>query len=893
LQPGDVLAEIDGADLRFVGKERLPGLLLGPEGSVVSLRLMRNGHCKDVSVVRRLDSARAQDSNVAVVVRLRAAEAAPGSGDDKKACGHTSEIKSPVTVPLCGPSLRSEVIVALHTISKRVQLAGVSPDGKECTLHILPDFEGLDGRGVETLANELVAQAACPDSSLRCKASARWLASAEVVGHVEATGSEDDFDTSLFASSSSRSSLHSRASRATPLSLSLSQPLKPPSADAATSPLRFEDDKDESGGSGAKLLADGVASSATFEPSSRSLSSFCTLMHNTDALPPSSIATSYTSTALPCARPAPTSSLPSSTTNSTIWEETTCTTLVAASLRSTSASSVFPSSCPSFRSAESCSSALGSPSATTAFAPLPEPLPRPAQAGYGPMDSATVISASRLSREEADDDHDASDSDLDAADIQASLTRHAAASATSTKERVLGNPHSATDLDLNQDPATPSSLSMSCHILVPMAYSSDRDHAASTLLVDQSELEGVHTSGDVSSNPEASLFFGGDPEEQRDAHLSESSDARLGESSQGELGRRWHGSRAAEREQATQLVTASRDSAHTDAMASAGLAGHGLVPLRSLRVRQGAGPNAVGEGQWIPEATLANVRSLQEYSSALRKDLVDGEEVVERVRKWQEGARRRGPEPGEDSMRGVYMRERGPGKPLQLERSCEPDASVPVEEASRPISGAGCGKASGLVVVGEDWVLGSGEDLGLLRSSGNARGDDGRGRARGYHPPAEDSRILGGHGNGMPVASSRGGRRVESSNLKEKARSTGRVPMVITRVEGSPLPVLGESKFVVPSSTTVASLATALANRLSLPPPSPASSPLRPARQGLALLVEGEVTCPGHVTLGELHGWHGSDADGLLRLWYDVPQESDGADSPSLPAAEVYTLIVM
>lgn len=177
-------------------------------------------------------------------------------------------------------------------------------------------------------------------------------------------------------------------------------------------------------------------------------------------------------------------------------------------------------------------------------------------------------------------------------------------------------------------------------------------------------------------------------------------------------------------------------------------------------------------------------------------------------------------------------------------------------------------------------------------------------RASAYRPPYPDS-ILG---------QQREITRQPAAFVPEM--NGGRVPIVVRRRTGSELPLLVDDKFVVPGDTMVHTLARVLAKRLKAQASAAPSSHLNSASgldaeakgtpTAVALFVagpengetestEGGITCPDHVTLASLYHWQRSP-DGLLRLVYDELEAdcaSERSESPSVPAAEVFTLLVM
>eukprot|EP00290_Baffinella_frigidus_P003977 CAMPEP_0180168182 /NCGR_PEP_ID=MMETSP0986-20121125/32541_1 /TAXON_ID=697907 /ORGANISM="non described non described, Strain CCMP2293" /LENGTH=227 /DNA_ID=CAMNT_0022119557 /DNA_START=33 /DNA_END=714 /DNA_ORIENTATION=+ len=135
LLQGDILTRIGAQPLTNFPKERLPSLLLGPEGSSVRIAYLRDGQSypAEVDVVRSVDAAKAQVSIRPARVVLHLSEAAVR--------------RAALTPAQLASSLRAEAVDALATAN----------------------FDSIDPRPVTALAAQLIAQARDPHSALRAR----------------------------------------------------------------------------------------------------------------------------------------------------------------------------------------------------------------------------------------------------------------------------------------------------------------------------------------------------------------------------------------------------------------------------------------------------------------------------------------------------------------------------------------------------------------------------------------------------------------------------------------------------------------------------------------------------------------------------------------------------
>ena len=170
---GDLVTHIDGKDMRTFTKEQLPSLILGQEGSVLSMRLLRAGESqfRELVVTRFLDTAKAQQSNLASSAILT--------------FGYIESVGTPLEVDTYSQSLRADIVSALQTVAKRIEVVSVSLHCGLANVYILPDFEGGDTRSVEELVNDFVYQGSTEHSVLRQKATCKSLSKINVLGQVD------------------------------------------------------------------------------------------------------------------------------------------------------------------------------------------------------------------------------------------------------------------------------------------------------------------------------------------------------------------------------------------------------------------------------------------------------------------------------------------------------------------------------------------------------------------------------------------------------------------------------------------------------------------------------------------------------------------------------------
>jgi GABA(A) receptor-associated protein len=170
---GDLVTHIDNKDLRLYTKDQLPGLILGPEGSMLTLQLMRAGesNARQLVITRFLDTAKAQQSNLAATALLNFD------------CMET--INRQLDGVDFSSALQVEIVTALRTVSKRVQIANVSFKDGSASVIILPDFEGGDTRSVEELVRDLVYESSNQRSTLRKNHVCGSLSKITILGHVD------------------------------------------------------------------------------------------------------------------------------------------------------------------------------------------------------------------------------------------------------------------------------------------------------------------------------------------------------------------------------------------------------------------------------------------------------------------------------------------------------------------------------------------------------------------------------------------------------------------------------------------------------------------------------------------------------------------------------------
>lgn len=179
---GDLVTHIDGKDMRAFTKEQLPSLILGQEGSLLSMRLLRAGEAqpREIIVMRFLDTAKAQQSNLASSAILT--------------FDYIESVGSPVEVETFSCSLQADIVIALQTVSKRIEVVSVSLHHGLANVYVLPDFEGGDTRSVEELVREFVHQASTQHSVLRKKMTCKSLSRINVLGQVDPQQPRLDLD---------------------------------------------------------------------------------------------------------------------------------------------------------------------------------------------------------------------------------------------------------------------------------------------------------------------------------------------------------------------------------------------------------------------------------------------------------------------------------------------------------------------------------------------------------------------------------------------------------------------------------------------------------------------------------------------------------------------------
>jgi GABA(A) receptor-associated protein len=182
VQHGDLVTHIDGKDMRAFTKEQLPSLILGQEGSLLSMRLLRAGEkeTREIVVMRFLDTAKAQQSNLASSTILT--------------FDYIESVGSPVEVETFSRSLQADIVIALQTVAKRIEVVSVSLHHGLANVYVLPDFEGGDTRSVEELVREFVHQSSTQHSVLRQKVTCKSLSRINVLGQVDPQQPRLDLD---------------------------------------------------------------------------------------------------------------------------------------------------------------------------------------------------------------------------------------------------------------------------------------------------------------------------------------------------------------------------------------------------------------------------------------------------------------------------------------------------------------------------------------------------------------------------------------------------------------------------------------------------------------------------------------------------------------------------
>ena len=179
---GDLVTHIDDADMRSFTKEQLPSLILGPEGSMLRMKLLRAGDTasRELAITRFLDTAKAQQSNLASSALL------------------TFDYMESVGVPLetdkYACCLHEDIVSALFTVPKRIQVVSLSLESGMANVYVLPDFEGSDTRSVEELVRDFVYQGSTQCSMLRQKPTCKSLSKIDVLGQVDPTQPKLDLD---------------------------------------------------------------------------------------------------------------------------------------------------------------------------------------------------------------------------------------------------------------------------------------------------------------------------------------------------------------------------------------------------------------------------------------------------------------------------------------------------------------------------------------------------------------------------------------------------------------------------------------------------------------------------------------------------------------------------
>jgi len=180
---GDLVTHIDDKSMRDFTKDQLPSLILGPEGSVLHCRLMRAGetHVRELVITRFLDTAKAQQSNLASSAVLT--------------FDYIQYDGSPAGLDKFSQSLQDDIVSALHTAGKRIHVVSVSLESGLANVHILPDFvAAADTRSVEELVRDFVYQGSTQRSMLRQKHTCKSLSKITILGQVDPTQAKLDLD---------------------------------------------------------------------------------------------------------------------------------------------------------------------------------------------------------------------------------------------------------------------------------------------------------------------------------------------------------------------------------------------------------------------------------------------------------------------------------------------------------------------------------------------------------------------------------------------------------------------------------------------------------------------------------------------------------------------------
>ncbi|EKX41724.1 hypothetical protein GUITHDRAFT_112140 [Guillardia theta CCMP2712] len=149
LRSGHLIYSIDGKTVHALSKDQLPGLLLGKQGTSISLTFLTKDakDVKHVDVVRTVDTARAQMSNVSARV--------------------CCNLLGPSSRSISLQELKKDIVFALWTSPNRVVVTEEACDAYAINVHILPDIEGEDSRSVQEVVSELEKQLENSCSCLR------------------------------------------------------------------------------------------------------------------------------------------------------------------------------------------------------------------------------------------------------------------------------------------------------------------------------------------------------------------------------------------------------------------------------------------------------------------------------------------------------------------------------------------------------------------------------------------------------------------------------------------------------------------------------------------------------------------------------------------------------
>jgi GABA(A) receptor-associated protein len=215
---GDLVTQIDEADMRSFNKEQLPSLILGPEGTTLRMKLLRAGEVeqRELVITRFLDTAKAQQSNLASSAVLT--------------FDYMESVGTPLQVERYSETLHSDIVNALLTVPKRISVVSLSLERGTANVYILPDFEGADTRSVEELVRDFVYQVSTKKSALRQTPTCASLSKIDVLGQVDPSQPKLELDTLFSAHMMLKASLLS--TRCEPNEVVL--PASPTSDDANT-----------------------------------------------------------------------------------------------------------------------------------------------------------------------------------------------------------------------------------------------------------------------------------------------------------------------------------------------------------------------------------------------------------------------------------------------------------------------------------------------------------------------------------------------------------------------------------------------------------------------------------------------------------------------------------